>query len=79
MTTSALKKQIHKVVDNIEDTSFLKAVYSILNEKSNEKEFSLSAEQKAMLDEREKLHKNGKSKSYSVKEVKKYLLSRLGK
>ena len=79
MTASALKKQIHKAVDNIEDGSFLKAVYSILNEKSHEKEFVLSEEQKTMLDKREKLHKIGKSKSYTIEEVNTYLFSRIGK
>lgn len=33
MTTSALKKQIHKAVDNIQDTGLLKTVYGLLSKK----------------------------------------------
>lgn len=33
MTTSALRKQIHKAVDNIQDARLLKTVYGLLSKK----------------------------------------------
>lgn len=73
MTALALKEQLHKAIDNIEDKTFLQAVYTIINEKSNSKEFELSASQKRELDKRMKAHKSGKSKSYSWESIKKEL------
>ncbi len=79
MTTKSLKKELHHAIDVIEDSLFLKAIYTLLNEKSKEYDFDLSENQKEELDRRVKAHKEGKSKSYSINEVKKYALSKLKK
>ena len=76
MTTIAIKKEMHQAIDVINDTSFLKAIYTLLNEKSKEYNFELNSEQKKELEKRQKSHRSGKSKSYSFAEVKKYALSR---
>ncbi|MBI2269068.1 MAG: hypothetical protein HYU69_01790 [Bacteroidetes bacterium] len=76
MTRIALKKQLYKAIDNIEDTSFLKAVYNILNDKIRDRAYEFTDEQKAELDEQFALHKTGKTKSYTVKEVRAMALAR---
>ena len=79
MTTKSLKKELHNAIDVIDDSSFLKAIYTLLNEKSKEYDFDLSEKQKEELNRRVKAHKEGKSKSYSINEVKKYSFSKLKK
>jgi hypothetical protein len=80
MTSITLKKQLHKAIDTIENTGFLKAVYAMLKEYSEEEEGSLLAEdQKKELDRRIELHKKGKSKNYTRGEVQKKVLSKLKK
>ena len=79
MTTTTLKKHLHKAIDIINDEGFLRAVYTIVNEKTHEYEPSLSPEQWAEIDHRVKLHKAGKSKSYSLEEVVKYAKGNLKK
>lgn len=79
MTTATLKKNLHKAIDIIKDESFLQAVYTIVNEKTQEYESNLSPEQWAEIDHRVKLHKAGKSKSYSFEEVVKYAKGKLKK
>lgn len=73
MTILALKKDIHKAIDKIEDDKFLKAVYDILWDKASEFDFTLNSTQKAILKEREKNRAQGKSKSYTWAEAKKIL------
>jgi putative addiction module component (TIGR02574 family) len=77
MTTVKLKKNIHKVVEKIDDAGLLQAVYTIL-EKQMEvtADYELTAAQKKELDKRIVSHKNGKSKSHSWAEVKKDLLKK---
>lgn len=79
MTATALKKELHKAIDTISDSKFLEAVYTIINEKTREEEYGLTADQWKEIDHRVKLHKTGKSKSYTVDETMKYLKSRLKK
>ena len=79
MTTTTLKKHLHKAIDIIKDEDFLQAVYTIVNEKTHEYEPRLSPEQWAEIDHRVKLHKAGKSKSYSLEEVAKYAKGKLKK
>lgn len=79
MTTATLKKNLHKAIDSIKDESFLQAVYTIVNEKTQEYDPNLSPEQWAEIDHRVKLHKAGKSKSYSLEEVVKYAKGKLKK
>jgi microsomal dipeptidase-like Zn-dependent dipeptidase len=74
MTANTLKKELHKAIDHIEDASFLKAVYTIVNEKKFE--YDLSPDQWQDVERIQKLHKNGKSRDYSWEEVKKYAKSK---
>jgi len=77
MTTTALKKELHKAIDGIDDATFLQAVYTIINEKKFQ--FDLSPGEWKEIERIQKLHKSGKSKSYSLEEVKNYAKSRLKK
>ena len=70
MTTTTLKKEIHKAIDNIDDDTFLQAVYTIVNEKKFQ--FDLSAAEWKEVELAQKQHKAGKSKSFSWDEVKNY-------
>ncbi len=79
MKALAIKKELHTVIDVIEDKEFLKAIYILLNEKSKEYTYELSADEKKELDNLSKQHKSGKSKSYSMEEVRKYAHSKLKK
>lgn len=78
MTSNALKKQLHKAIDGTSDTGFLKAVYAMFNEYSPDfsSEYKLSAAEKEVLDEQKKLHKSGKTRSFSVSEVRKMATSK---
>lgn len=72
MTKTTLKKHLHQAIDQIEDDSFLEAVYKIIADKVEDEEIlKLSDTQKRMLDERVKRHHTGESKSYSWSDVKK--------
>lgn len=79
MKAITIKKAMHHAIDIIEDKDFLKAVHVILNEKSKEYELELNDQEKNELDSLQKLHKSGKSKSYTVAEVRKYAYSKLKK
>lgn len=80
MTKTVLKNHLYKAIEQIEDDSFLEAVYKIISTKiEEEEELKLSDEQKRILDERRKRHLNGESKSYSWAEVKKKAKKSLSK
>lgn len=74
MTTTNLKENINKVINNINDKSFLEAVYTIVADKAEELNCQLTPAIKDKLDAREDSHKKGKSKSYSWQNVKKAAL-----
>ena len=76
MTTISLKKNIHQVVDSIDDADFLKAVLTIVSDKRKEQNYQLTPEQLSILDDREKNHLAGKSKSYKLSELKKALAAK---
>ena len=79
MTTTTLKKGIHKAVDNVNDNEILKAVYTILQKNSEEELYTLAPAQKRELDKRLAEHKAGKLKYYTFDEVKKAARKALGK
>ena len=79
MKAIAIKKEMHHAIDLIEDKDFLKAINILLNEKSKEYEYDLSAAEKKELDNLRKLHISGKSKSYTVAEVRKNVHNKLKK
>ncbi|MES2138387.1 MAG: hypothetical protein V4511_01675 [Bacteroidota bacterium] len=77
MTTKAIKSNIYKALENIEDPKFLKAVFEIISAKAESNYlYELTEEQKAMLDEREKEYSQGKGKNYSWEESKKIIRSK---
>ena len=72
MTKAVLKKNIYHALEQIEDSSFLEAVYKIISTKVEESEgFVLSPAHKDILDEREARYKTGESKTYSWEDSKK--------
>jgi hypothetical protein len=74
MTTAALKKEIKKAIENIEDSRVLEAVYVLLNKNAQNDHYQLSDEDIAIIEEREAEYKSGKAKLYTVAEVRKKIL-----
>lgn len=70
MKASEIKKEMYESIEVIEDKEFLKAINLLLNEKTKEYDFDLSDSDKKELDELKKLRKAGKTKSYTVNEVR---------
>lgn len=79
MKSTAIKQGMHHAIEVIEDKEFLKAVYVILNEKSKEYDFELNEEERTELDALKRQYKEGKSKSYSVAEVRENALKAIKK
>jgi len=79
MTTTALKKDIHKAVENTNDNEILKIVRTILKRTSEEEMYELTPAQKRELDKRLAQHKAGKSSYHSLEEVRKNALKALAK
>ncbi len=79
MTTAALKKGIQKAIENIDDNKLLEAVYIILNNNLRQNDYDLSDEDIRIIEEREVAYKSGKTKTYTVAEVKKKILKNLKK
>ena len=76
MNTKTLKQELHVAIDGITDAKILNAVYTILRKNSGE-DYELSDKEKKELDHIHKLHKAGKTKSYTVAEVRKYAEGKL--
>ncbi|MDP2385349.1 MAG: hypothetical protein Q8M29_03185 [Bacteroidota bacterium] len=70
MKVSEIKKEMLQSIETIEDKEFLKAINLILSEKTKEYDYELSDSDKHELDELKKLRKAGKTKSYSLDEVR---------
>ena len=68
MTTAAIKQEMHHAIDKINDPAFLKAIHTLLNDKSKEYEFT--ADEKSVINDRLGKYEKGKSKLYSWQEVK---------
>lgn len=79
MTTKALKKEITKAIDTIEDANFLQAIYTIINNHRPLYDFELSDEDKQILMEQEAEYKSGKAITYTKEQVRKMVLKNLGK
>ncbi len=77
--SNSIKKELIKAIDSIYDANFLQAVYTIVNEKSREDEYELSAEQWSEIENRRKDYKGGKSKTYTWEETKKMMRTTLKK
>jgi len=70
MKASEIKKEMYQSIDAIEDKEFLKAINLILSEKTKEYDYELTDSDKKELDELKKLRKAGKTKSYTLGEVR---------
>ena len=68
MKTAAIKQEMHHAIDIIDDSSFLKAIYTILNDKSKEYEFT--NEEKSVISDRLEKYEKRESKLYTWQEVK---------
>ncbi len=79
MTTSALKKEIIKTIDTIEDENFLQAIYTIINNRNPQYDFELSDDDKQILMEQEAEYKSGEAVTYTKEQVRKILLKNSGK
>jgi hypothetical protein len=81
MTTTTIKKELHKAIDNMGDSSFLKAVYAMFKEYTitYDGTYQLSPAEKDELDEQKELHKAGKTKSYTLSEVRKLAVGKVKK
>ena len=80
MTAVKIRQKVHSIIDNT-DERILKVVYAMLKEyeKAEAESSLLTDEQREEVDRRWKNHKNGKSKSYTIDEVNKYVKARLKK
>ena len=78
MTTTSLKKQLHKVIDLTTDTTILQAVYTILNRNFNSAN-DLDLEQYKAIDERKKLYSEGKLGTVTREEISKRAYAKIRK
>lgn len=76
MTTTALKTNIKKQINDLNDETILLSIHTILKEVLHKdiSESSLTKEQKAELDETLSEHKAGKLKYYTIEQAKKNYL-----
>ena len=81
MSVLTLKKQLHKAIDETPDSAFLQTIYSLFQQFKNKAkvEITFSEANKQILDEEKMLHLAGKTKSYSIAEVRKNATARLKK
>ena len=79
MTKTALKKELHKAIDNIEDDTLLEAIYTILSSQHKQYSLELSEEDWNVVEERRASYEAGKSKAYTIKEVRKRIMKNLSK
>ena len=79
MTTTALKSKINKAIALIEDEQYLKAVYSLVNNKSKDFDYSYPHSLKNELEESSENYKLGKSKTFTLNEVIKKVQKNLSK
>lgn len=79
MKSEIIKQEIYHAIDVINDKDFLKAIHTLLFEKSKEYEYDLNPKEKKELDRLKKEHKAGKSKSHTVSDVRKMAYQKLRK
>lgn len=78
MDTILLKSKITKAVNDIDDESFLEAIYVIINKHNNEIDYEIDEQEIQLLNERKELYKSGKAKTYSMQEVREKILKNIG-
>ncbi len=74
MTSATLKKEIKKLIETIDDNRVLEAVYVLLNNTIQQGSYHLSKDDIAIIEEREAAYKSGKTKTYTIDQVKKKIL-----
>lgn len=79
MTRTVLKKKIYNCVENINDDKILEAVYTLLNGHIANEDYELSSEDLKIINARRKAILKGEEKTFTVAEVKKKLLKKVGK
>lgn len=77
MTTDILKNEIARALNDINDKSFLEALYTIINTRSEKFDYELSIDDKQILDERKALYKSGEAKTFTMSEVSKKVMKNL--
>ena len=77
MTAPALKREIHKAIDLINDASILEAVYTILNKTNSSLE--VNDEDLKLVESRKKSFLKGELKAVSLKDIRKKASKRLKK
>lgn len=77
MTAKNIRKQLHEVIEQIENKETLRAAHHLLAQKLDEevilKEPDFTSDQKKELDRRLREHMNGSSKSYGWPAAKKMI------
>ncbi len=70
MESQIVKEELHQLINEIDDITFLKAVQTIISAKVQETSDFLSDEEIQMLEERQADYLSCKSKTYTWEEVK---------
>ncbi len=78
MSASILKNKINKAVEGINDETFLKAIFTIINEhaKNAENEIYLDDEDWSIVEERSKAYETGNAKTVTISEISKRFKSK---
>ena len=76
MTTTTIKKNIHKMVDMINDVNYLKSVQNILSEKAIAESFVLSTSEIKLLEKRSAEYKKNRGTLKTWNEVKEGIVSK---
>jgi len=78
LDTILLKSKITKAVNDIDDESFLEAIYAIINKHNNEIAYEIDDNEIQILNERKELYESSKAKTYSVQVVREKILKNIG-
>jgi hypothetical protein len=78
MSASILKNKINKAVEGINDETFLKAIFTIINEHAKN-EIYLDDEDWSIVEERSKAYETGNAKTITISEISKRFKSKFSK
>lgn len=76
MKTATVKKNIHKMVDIINDVDYLKSVENLLSYKANAEEYEISDSDKKIIEKRSVAYKKNKESLMTWNEAKAKLLTK---
>ena len=79
MSTTELKSGISKMLKKVKNEHLLKVVYSLVRDYAEYPDSLLTGEQKKEIARRMELHLKGKSRNYSIDDVRKEFLSSVKK